>query len=94
MRPFLLATVAVIGLSAAAMAQPYPPPPADQPEVVPPPPGGALVWRPGHWHWNGVRYVWVHGHYIARPAVYGHWVPGHWAPGGPGGWHWVDAHWE
>jgi WXXGXW repeat (2 copies) len=94
MRTLLLATAAVIGLSAVAIAQPAPPPALRYEAVPPPPAGGAMIWRPGTWRWYGNRYVWVGGGYIARPAVYGRWVPGHWGPGGPGGWHWVEAHWE
>ena len=52
----------VLAASSIATAQyvtpPPPPPPA---EAVPPPPPGAVprAWRPGHWRWNGARYVWV-----------------------------------
>ncbi len=45
-----------------------PPPPAPLVEAAPPPPPGVYVWRPGHWRWNGFRYVWVRGHYVVRPA--------------------------
>lgn len=45
-----------------------PPPPAPIVEAVPPPPAAFYVWRPGHWRWNGFRYVWIRGHYVARPA--------------------------
>ena len=49
-------------------APPPPPPPARVVERVPPPPPGYYAWRPGHWRWNGYRYVWVPGHYVARGA--------------------------
>ncbi len=43
-----------------------PPPPEVIVERRPPPPFAYAVWVPGHWRWNGHRYVWSHGHY--RPA--------------------------
>ncbi len=45
-----------------------PPPPAPIVEAVPSPPGAYYVWRPGHWRWNGFRYVWIRGHYVRRFA--------------------------
>ena len=54
--------------SAAAVAQPLPyapiPPLQIEPGPPPPPPGPAAryVLEPGHWHWNGGRYVWVPRH--------------------------------
>ena len=45
-----------------------PPPPPVYVEQPPPPPAAAYVWRPGHWRWNGVRYVWIRGHYVLRPV--------------------------
>lgn len=44
--------------------QPAPPPLIV--ETVPVRPRYAAVWVPGHWRWNGRRYVWIRGHY--RPA--------------------------
>jgi hypothetical protein len=63
-----LLLVAALGLPAGCVYAPAPvsPPPAPIPivEQVPPPPPGYYVWRPGHWRWNGYRYVWVRGHYV------------------------------
>jgi hypothetical protein len=87
-----------LGLSmGTAIAQPPPPPnpygpvPPPRDEVVPPPRGG-YYWEPGHWHWNGHRYVWIAGHSVVG-APRGHWVAGHWR------WNshhyvWVPAHWD
>ncbi len=63
--------------------------------VVPPPPGGRMIWQPGHWHWDGYRYIWVGGHYVERRPHYGHYVEGRWvwAPRA-GRWIWRPAHWE
>nr|WP_321986008.1 hypothetical protein [uncultured Lichenicoccus sp.] len=44
------------------------PAPAPIVERAPPPPPGYYAWRPGHWRWNGYRYVWITGHYVLRPA--------------------------
>jgi WXXGXW repeat (2 copies) len=62
-------------------------------ETVPPPPGRYYVWDPGHWRWNGNRYVWVRGHYVHNPHHGGAWVPGHWVSR-PGGWVWIEGHWR
>jgi hypothetical protein len=89
-------TLATIG---PAIAQPPPPSYAPVPppryEAVPPPPGARYVWEPGHWHWNGVQYVWIPGRYVIREARYHHWVEGRWvwAPQA-GRWVWRPAHWE
>ncbi len=78
----------------SALAQPaYAPIPPPRAEVVPPPPGGHAVWVPGHWRWNGVRYVWLRGRYLIRPARYTAWEPEHWALRG-GVWVWVPGHWR
>ena len=41
---------------------PYPPPPP-RVEYRPPGPPFPAVWVPGHWRWNGYRYIWIRGHY-------------------------------
>jgi hypothetical protein len=45
----------------------------DKPVVEPvgPPPVAGAVWVPGYWHWSGVRYEWIVGHWTANP---GGWV--------------------
>ena len=98
MRRLAAISTVVLAISAgSAMAQPPPPaaPPPPQYEAVPPPPGERYVWEPGDWHWNSVRYVWFHGHYVIRAVGYGHYVPGHWSwRPGQGRWVWAPAHWE
>lgn len=89
----------------AARAQPMPPPggpplppgfrPVPPPRFEPPPPpppGAAFVWVPGHWHWNGDRYLWIRGHYIRRRPGWHHWRDGHWALIN-GAWRWVPGGW-
>ncbi|HTJ62588.1 MAG TPA: hypothetical protein VL899_02160 [Alphaproteobacteria bacterium] len=68
-------------------------PPAPMVEAVPVAPVAGYIWRPGHWRWNGVRYVWIRGRYVAPPYVGAVWVPGHWGPRGPG-WVWIGGHWR
>ncbi len=93
-RTALLATTLAAGFAGVASAQPaYPPIPPPRYEVVPVAPGQRVVWEPGHWHWDGHRYVWFAGHYVDRRPHYDHYIPGRWAPRG-GAWVWVPAHWE
>jgi hypothetical protein len=39
------------------------PPPAPLAETRPPPPGPAAVWVAGYWHWTGMQYTWIPGHW-------------------------------
>lgn len=73
---------------------PAPPPRVivEQPPPMPGPPD-VYVWRPGHWQWNGVRYVWVNGVYIARPRPGATWEPDHWQRRG-NEWVLVQGHWR
>lgn len=87
----LMAAVAAPALAQPAL--PYPPPPAPQAEAVPAAPGSQYVWEPGHWHWNGVRYVWMHGRYVIRAAGWSAYVPGAWHWNGVR-WVWIPAHWR
>ncbi len=101
------AAVLVVGIG-SAVAQPPPPPgyapipppgyapiPPPRTEIVPPPPRGRMVWEPGHWHWDGRRYIWIDGRYVERRPHYGRYVEGRWiwAPR-EGRWIWRPAHWE
>jgi hypothetical protein len=92
--------VFLIGVG-SAVAQPPPPPatyapiPPPRAETVPPPPGRRMLWEPGHWHWNGVRYIWIDGRYIPRQPHYGRYVEGRWAwAPHQNRWIWVPAHWQ
>jgi hypothetical protein len=92
----LLALLATPTLALAQGAPPAPPAiPAPQVEIVPAPPAPgpvAVVWRPGHWHWDGVRYVWLPGRYVHAPYAAAVWVEGHWVLRHRG-WVWVGGHW-
>jgi hypothetical protein len=101
------AAVFVVGLG-SAVAQPPPPPgyapipppgyapiPPPRYEPIPPPPGGPMVWQPGHWHWDGYRYVWIGGHYVPTRPHWRRWEEGRWfwSPR-QGRWIWRPAQWE
>ena len=89
------AAVVLLGLGiGTAVAQPpipYGPVPPPREEVVPPPRSG-YYWEPGHWHWNGYRYVWIGGRYIGGPPRPGQYIPGHWQWNGRR-YIWLPAHW-
>ena|SRR5579875_3798816 len=98
MRKQLLTLVGSVLLAGtlSAGAQVYvrigPPPPPVR-EVVPPPPHPGWVWQPGYHRWDGGRYVWVPGAYVAPPHPHAYWVPGHWR-NTPRGYIWVEGHWR
>ncbi len=80
------------GADAQAYYAPGAPPPP-QYEVVPAPHHSAMIWNPGHWHWEHGRWVWIGGHYVERPHQRAEWVPGHWVDRHHH-WEWVPAHWR
>jgi hypothetical protein len=43
-----------------------PPPPPVQ-ELPPPTPGPEAVWIAGYWHWTGMQYTWIPGHWENAP---------------------------
>ncbi len=47
------------------------PPPAPRLEAQrPPQPSGDAVWIEGYWHWTGMQYAWIPGHWEAgRPGA-------------------------
>ncbi|WP_263410343.1 hypothetical protein [Terriglobus tenax] len=83
--------------TAAAEAQVYVRigPPRPPREVVPVRPMGHpdWVWQGGYHRWDGQRYVWVPGAYIAPPRPRAVWVPGHWVRR-PRGYVWMDGRWR
>jgi len=91
-----LAAFAVIA-SLAACTQPLGAPPQVPPlqsETIPLPPVSAteIVWRPGHWNWDGGGYRWVPGEWIPRTVQTNLWRPGFWQQSA-GGWVWQPAGW-
>jgi hypothetical protein len=73
------------------------PPPAPMRETRPPTPGGRVVWVAGYWHWTGMQYTWIPGHweeerpgaiwraprYSLREGVYFYEPGGWWTPPPP-----------
>lgn len=96
-RSFGLLVFFLLGLGGAAAQPPpgYAPIPPMRYEAVPLSRGERFIWQPGHWHWNGVRYVWFGGRYVDRRPIYRQWVEGRWvwAPYA-GRWLWRPAHWD
>ena len=93
--------VLAVALILAAIGAPAPPPPRAHGPA--PPLGPRQAWSPGHWHWNGMRYVWRPGRIVYRAPGGHRWVPGHWArtrppgapPGAPPGSRaWRPGHWQ
>ncbi len=89
---FLFFGVAPVLACAPRVVYVHEPPPPVKIEVKPPKPAPHAVWIPGHWKWNGRRYVWVPGHWELRPRGKT-WVPGHWKKT-PRGWVWIPGHWK
>jgi len=56
---------------------PAPPPPQTEVVTVAPGPTDVWFWVPGCWEWRG-RWVWVGGHWAARPHPGAVWVGPHW----------------
>lgn len=70
-------------------------PPAPRTEVIGVAPDEAHVWVQGYWTYTGHRWVWVPGHWEARPRAHAAWVPGHWDKNPTGrGWVWTAGHWD
>lgn len=95
-RQILTLAAGLAMLASVADAQVYvrigPPPPAPR-EVIPVAPHPGWAWHPGYYRWDGARYIWVPGAYVAPPRPGGVWVPGHWR-NTPRGYIWVEGHWR
>ena len=82
----------VRGTSAPGMSVASYPPPPKRAEIPPPASSPQALWRSGYWSWDGVKYVWVRGHYVERPSPTANWIPGYWQQR-PEGWMWVEGRW-
>jgi hypothetical protein len=74
-------------------------PPAPLAEERTPQPRPSTVWIAGYWHWTGIQYAWIPGHWEASPHVGASWrapryvkvestymyEPGSWWTGGGNG---------
>jgi len=68
-------------------------PPRPMYERRPPAPRPGWAWRAGYQRWDGARYVWVPGGYMAPPRPRAYWVQGRWVHG-PRGWSWREGYWR
>jgi hypothetical protein len=91
----LAALLAFTLLPAASFAQVYvhDRPPAAIVEHRGPRPHDGWVWQNGYHHWDGARYVWTPGVWVAPPHPHAVWVPHRWEHR-PGGWVMVEGHWR
>ncbi len=49
------------------------PPPAGLSEERPPSPLPDALWIKGYWHWTGIQYAWIPGHWEAHPPRGAEW---------------------
>jgi len=82
------------GIAQAQIAIRIAPPPPRR-EIIPVRPRDHRdwVWRGGYNRWDGGRYVWVPGSYVAPPHRGARWVPGHWRHTRRG-YIWIEGHWR
>jgi hypothetical protein len=68
--------------------------PQAQDEVVPAPPVSEipLIWRPGHYDWDGSQYVWTAGEWTQKAGHGNLWQDGYWQKQGDQ-YVWVRGHW-
>ena len=66
-------------------------PPVERVEVIPVAPSPAHVWIKGHWHWNGVEWIWNPGKYVVAKAGL-KWYPPQYVERG-GAFYFVAGHW-
>lgn len=79
-KPFYLGVVSIAAALAggcvvgAGPLLPFPgiavtgPPPAPMIEAPPSPSRPRAVWVAGYWHWTGMQYTWIPGHWEAGPT--------------------------
>ena len=72
----IAAAFAVSGCVVETVSVPQPgvavggPPPPPVVESRPAPPVGRVVWVAGYWHWTGMQYAWIPGHWEGeRPGA-------------------------
>jgi hypothetical protein len=60
-----VATETPVAPRGIAVSSPPPPPPPEPQR--PPAPSAASVWVAGYWHWTGMQYAWIPGHWENGP---------------------------
>lgn len=71
-----------------------PPVPPIRTEVIPLPPVSSVVviWKPGHFEWNGSDYTWTPGEWVDRAGHGTTWQDGYWEGAGAAA-VWIPGHW-
>lgn len=90
---FLLAAAAAIPAQAQLVVRVGPPPRVVERRPPPPFDHRDWAWHAGYHRWDGNRYIWVPGSYVAPPRPHAIWVEGRWVRRG-GGWYWREGHWR
>ena len=97
MLPPLLPGAAALALSGCvATYADYPQAPAPLNERVPAPPHSEMAqsWRPGYYDWNGSRYAWTPGRWVAAAGHGTLWQDGYWRQTGTSSYAWVPPGWR
>lgn len=92
-RLVVLLLAAVMTTSAAQAQYVRVGPPAPLVERPGPPLHPGWAWRAGYHRWDGTRYVWVPGAWVAPPRPRAVWIQGHWVRR-PRGWVFIRGHWR
>jgi len=67
-------------------------PPSPRSERRPKKPKWNFIWVSGRWDWQGGKYVWVNGAWMAPPQGMHRWKPGKWEHQS-NYWVWVEGEW-
>ena len=88
------ATLVLLQVGCANQGLGHPPVPPVLSEQVPAPPASnvTLIWRPGHYLWDGRAYAWAPGAWVDRAGHGTLWQDGFWQRT-DGRSVWVPAHW-
>ena len=78
----LMGLLPVLGACGSSASRPPVPPLQAEAKPLPPISAEVLIWRPGHWTWDGRGYNWVPGQYEPRGTHSGNWQEGHWQQNG------------
>ena len=90
----LVVASCMVGACVAVLPGEAPTVPPVRAERIPQPPASAvtLIWRPGHWDWDGSDYRWAEGEWVSRAGHGPLWQDGFWRRAG-NGYIWQPAHW-
>jgi hypothetical protein len=65
LQPGCVVEAGVSATTGIAVSGPPPPPLREGP---PGPPNSPSIWVSGYWHWTGMRYTWIPGHWERAPG--------------------------